>query len=95
MTKGEREKLDLFGRKREKERLKEEGERAIGEGEGTTTTQISFGVYLNWRLHAQPWMTVLSPLSAAFVFGGLCSLLVSHFLSLCLSLGSGKCRKIV
>ena len=37
-------------RKREKERLEEEGERVIGEGEGTTTTQINFGVYLNRRL---------------------------------------------
>ena len=82
-------------RKREKERLEEEGERAIGEGEGTTTTQISLGVYLNRQLQAQPWTTMLSPSSAAFVFGGLCSLLVSLSLSLCLSLGSRKCRKII
>ena len=29
---------------------KEEGERVIGDGEGTTTTQINFRVYLNRRL---------------------------------------------
>ena len=49
MTKGQREKSNLFGTKKEKEGLEEERERTVGEGEGTTTTQIDFGVYLDQR----------------------------------------------
>ena len=66
MTEGQREKSDLFGRKKEKERSEEERERTVSEGEGTTTTQIDFEVSLIGGLSSDRCSPSLSPSLSRF-----------------------------